>query len=367
MHTPSLSEHESFMRACFLLALKGYNQVKSNPLVGCIITVEGKIIASGYHQKYGQAHAEVNAIEQVKDLEILKQATLYVNLEPCTHYGKTPPCTDLIIRHCIPRVVIANVDPYEKVAGKGMEALRKAGIEVHQGILSQIGNYVNRAFFTYIEQKRPYVILKWAESADGYITAQYPKKVPISSAETYMHTQKLRAYADAILIGKNTLWNDNPKLTVRSIPQAKNPIRIVVSRNVHIPSAAFLWNGEAPTWYLYPKAHGNFYPFSQTFEYVPLPDTQPNTVLQFLYQKGIKSLLIEGGSNILEQYLSAHLYDEVWIYKSKNLYLKSGIKAPTFSQPLNLFEEKIENYIYYYSRVGMWKDFWKEQENEKFA
>ncbi|MCS7077653.1 MAG: bifunctional diaminohydroxyphosphoribosylaminopyrimidine deaminase/5-amino-6-(5-phosphoribosylamino)uracil reductase RibD [Bacteroidia bacterium] len=351
------------MLACFLLAAKGYNQVQSNPLVGCVIVVNNQIIASGYHQKYGQAHAEVNAINQVNDPQLLQNSTLYVNLEPCTHYGKTPPCVDLIVQRHIPKVVVANIDPYQKVSGKGIQALKNAGIQVEQGILFQEGNYVNRAFFTYIQKKRPYVTLKWAESVDGYITSDYPKRISISSPETDLITQKLRAYSDAILIGKNTLWYDNPKLTVRKIPEARNPLRMVVSSNAILPQAAFLWNTDAKTWYIYPKGHGNFLPFSHSFEYVPIENTHPSTILNFLYQKGIKSLLIEGGSTTLQQYISQNLYDEVWIYKSKNVYLNSGIKAPIFEEGLTLFEEKEKNYIYQYSRTPLFADFWKDEKS----
>ncbi len=353
------SEHKHFMRACFSLAAKGYNKVKSNPLVGCVIVYNNHIIASGWHQEYGKAHAEVNALAQVADTEILKKSTLYVNLEPCAHYGKTPPCADAIVQYKIPQVVIANTDPFEKVAGNGIAKLEQAGIKVIQNVLSEQGNYVNRAFFTYIQQKRPYITLKWAESIDGFIAPIYPRKFLISGTETHTHTQKLRAYSDAVLIGKNTLWADNPKLTVREIPEAKNPIRVVVSSNVSIPQSAFLWDKKALTWYLYPSAHGNFIPISNDFQYIPLSNTQISTILDFLYQKGIKSILVEGGTELLKQFIAQNLYDEVWIYKSKNIILKQGIPAPMLQKTLNLYQETEKNYILHYSKIPLYEEFWQ--------
>lgn len=345
------ADHEKFMRLCFALAEKGYNKVKSNPLVGCVIVHEGTVIASGWHQEYGKAHAEVNALSQVTDKKILQKSTLYVNLEPCSHYGKTPPCADAIIQHKIPRVVISNTDPFEKVAGKGIARLKEAGIEVIENVLQKDGYYLNRAFFTYVEQKRPYITLKWAESIDGFIAPEYPRKFLISGKETYAHTQRLRAYSDAILIGKNTFWIDNPKLTVREIPEALNPVRIVVSSNVVVPQHAFLWDEKAVTWYIYPAGHGNFSPFSHTFKYVPLPNTQLATILNFLYQKGIKSLLVEGGTEMLKQFIAQKFYDEVWIYKSKKAMLKQGIVAPVFSQDMNVYQETENNYVLSYQKI----------------
>lgn len=352
-------EHELFMRACFSLAAKGYNKVKSNPLVGCIIIHDNNIIASGYHQQYGSAHAEINALSQITDTTILTESTLYVNLEPCAHYGKTPPCADAIVQYKIPRVVIANTDPFDKVSGKGIARLKQAGIEVVQNILPDEGNYVNRAFFTYIQQKRPYITLKWAESADGFIAPVYPRKFLISGTETYTHTQKLRAYADAVLIGKNTLWTDNPKLTVREIQEVLSPVRIVVSSNVSVPESAFLWDKKAVSWYIYPSAHGNFTPFGKNFEYIPLANTQVSTIIHFLYQKGIKNLLVEGGTEVLKQFIAQNLYDEVWIYKSKNIMLKQGISAPVLQETLDLYHETERNYVLYYSKIPLYKQFWQ--------
>lgn len=343
--------HEIFMRACLSLAAKGYNKVKSNPLVGCIIVYDGTIIASGWHQEYGKAHAEVNALSQITDTEILKKSTLYVNLEPCSHYGKTPPCADAIVQYKIPQVVIANTDPFEKVAGKGIAKLEQAGINVVQNVLQQQGYYLNRAFFTYIKEKRPYITLKWAESTDGFIAPLYPRKFLISGTETYTHTQKLRAYSDAILIGKNTLWADNPRLTVREIPEALNPVRVIVSSNVSLPQNAFVWDKQAPTWYLYPAAHGNFTPFNTDFQYIPLPNTQISTILDFLYKKGIKSLLVEGGTELLKQFIAQKLYDEVWLYKSKKIILKQGIPAPVLHENMNTYQETEMNYILHYSKI----------------
>lgn len=352
------NRHTHYIKHCFSLAKKGYNKVKTNPLVGAVIAYQDKIIASGYHQEYGKAHAEINALAQIQDKSILSECQLYVNLEPCAHHGKTPPCVDAILEHKIPEVVISNLDPFDKVAGKGIAKLQNEGTTVIQNVLQKEGEYVNRAFFTFIQQKRPYITLKWAESTDGFIAPIYPKKFLISGKETHMHTQKLRAYADAILIGKNTLWVDNPKLTIRDIPQADNPIRVVISKNVSIPANAFLWDKKAITWYIYPSAHGNFSPFNHNFEYISLSNTHIKSVVDFLYTQSIKSILIEGGTEILQQAISENLYDEIWIYKSKNITLNQGTRAPAIHLPMNIFEETENNYILHYSKIPLYKDFW---------
>lgn len=339
--------HETLMSQCLTLAAQGFNFVSPNPLVGCVIVDDGEIIGQGYHQTYGKAHAEVNAIQSVTESSRLQTSTLYVNLEPCAHFGKTPPCVDLILHHKIPTVVIANQDPFEAVAGKSIQKLREAGVTVYTDVLSSEAQYLNKAFFTRILKKRPFVTLKWAESADGFIAPTYPKKFSISGEETTAFTQQLRAYSDVIMVGKNTLWQDNPHLTVRGIA-AKPPIRIVVSTNAEIPTQAHLWNNEAPTWYFYPKAHGSFSYVKGTPQYVPMSSLSPESILTYLYQHNIQHVLIEGGTQLLQQFITAQLFDEVWIYKHKTLTLETGVPRPQYSFSPHIHTVLTHSYVLNY-------------------
>ncbi|HRS53852.1 MAG TPA: bifunctional diaminohydroxyphosphoribosylaminopyrimidine deaminase/5-amino-6-(5-phosphoribosylamino)uracil reductase RibD, partial [Bacteroidales bacterium] len=245
-------EDALYIRRCFDLARLGMGKVAPNPMVGCVIVNGNKIIGEGYHQEYGGYHAEVNAINSVIDKDLLKTAVLYVNLEPCAHYGKTPPCTDLIISSQIPKVVISNVDPFEKVAGKGINKLRAAGISVIVGVLKQDGKELNKRFFTFCEQKRPYIILKWAQSLDGFIDKERnsneklkgPTWITGDFFKKVVH--KWRAEEQAIMVGTNTAINDNPKLTVREVP-GKNPLRIVIDRVLKLPHNLNLFDSSTPT------------------------------------------------------------------------------------------------------------------------
>ena len=239
------------MKYCLKLAVKGLGNVTPNPMVGSVIVANGKIIGAGYHQRYGQAHAEVNAIHSVSDKELLKKSTLYVNLEPCSHFGKTPPCTDLIIKSKIPRVVIGCTDIFAKVNERGIKKLKKAGIDVMTNIMEEKCKKLNKTFFTYHEKKRPYIILKWAQTADYFIDTKRniynPKKaILISNQQDKILTHRLRSQTEAIMVGTNTALLDNPYLTTRAV-KGKNPLRIAIDRDLKIPKQFHLLDKSTPT------------------------------------------------------------------------------------------------------------------------
>ena len=235
------------MKKCLELAKKGIGHVSPNPMVGCVVVFNDQIIGEGYHQEYGTAHAEVNTIASVKAKSLLSKSTLYVNLEPCTHFGKTPPCCNLIIEHKIPKVIIGCVDTFSAVSGKGIEKMENEGIEVVVGILEKKSRELNKRFFTFHEKKRPYIVLKWAESKDGFI-APKNQTAPfwMTSDESKELVHKWRAEEDAILIGRITAQKDNPYLTVREV-NGNNPIRIVIDKELHLSSALNLFAGAAKT------------------------------------------------------------------------------------------------------------------------
>ncbi|RZL43620.1 MAG: bifunctional diaminohydroxyphosphoribosylaminopyrimidine deaminase/5-amino-6-(5-phosphoribosylamino)uracil reductase RibD, partial [Pedobacter sp.] len=243
---------EIYMQRCLDLAALGAGYVSPNPLVGCVIVASNKIIGEGYHQKFGEAHAEVNAINNVittfgeQSATLLKEATVYVSLEPCAHFGKTPPCADLLIKHGVKKVVVCNTDPFASVNGKGIEKLENAGIDVKIGVLTEKGFELNRRFFTRIKQQRPYFILKWAQTANGFFAPldNSQKWITASIAKEISH--KWRSEEDAILVGKQTALIDNPQLTNRT-GIGKNPIRILIDSNLSIPTSSNLYNDEAKT------------------------------------------------------------------------------------------------------------------------
>jgi len=282
--------YERFMQRCLQIAVGGRGFVAPNPLVGAVIVQNDIVIGEGFHRKYGEAHAEVNAINSVKDASVLKRATLFVNLEPCSHYGKTPPCADLIIQTGIPRVVIGQLDPYPEVAGKGIEMLRKAGVEVISGVLEAECEELNREYLTYIKKKRPYIILKWAESGDGFLDryrteGDGQKPFRLSSDFTKMLVHKSRSETAAIMVGKRTWILDKPKLDVRYW-HGNNPRKIVAD---------------------------------STF---PLEET-----LEKLYNEKIQSLMVEGGALLLNSFLEKNLWDEIHIETTSHI-LNSGVASP---------------------------------------
>jgi diaminohydroxyphosphoribosylaminopyrimidine deaminase / 5-amino-6-(5-phosphoribosylamino)uracil reductase len=321
---------EKYMQRCLQLATQGMGHVSPNPMVGCVIVYENKIIGEGYHRRFGGAHAEVEAINQVNNKKLLKNSTLYVNLEPCSHFGKTPPCADLILENNIPHVVIACKDPHEKVAGKGIEKLVRAGVKVDIGILQNEATEINKRFFTYHQKKRPYVILKWAQTTDGYIdkirSSNEEKPTKISDLENTKWVHLWRTQEDAILVGTQTALLDNPALTSRLI-KGKNPTKILIDKELKTPTSFAIFDRQSPLIVfnsLIEKTDGHI-------RYIKLNFTLPlfKQILDVLYTLQIQSLIVEGGAFTLNQIINEKLFDEVRVFVSKNM-LGNGVKAPEF-------------------------------------
>lgn len=300
-------------------------------MVGCIIVNNGKIIGEGYHAKFGEAHAEVNAVKEVTDRfgeaasALLADSTAYVTLEPCAHFGKTPPCADLLIRHQLKKVVIGNRDPFSDVDGKGIEKLKNAGINVVTGILDEQCRALNRRFFTRINAQRPYIILKWATTANGFFAPKNTIQQWISGPLSKKLVHKWRTEEDAILIGKQTAIADDPQLSAREWP-GKNPIRIVIDRNLQVPLTAKIYNDAAKTVIINEiksAVEGNI-------QYLQMEDMQyylPQKIAFQLYLMDIQSVIIEGGANILNQFISGGLWDEARVFTSGTSW-EDGMASP---------------------------------------
>lgn len=340
-------EEEKYMRRCIELAKNGLCNVAPNPMVGAVIVCDGRIIGEGYHVRCGEAHAEVNAIRSVKDESLLKRSTIYVSLEPCSHYGKTPPCADLIIEKQIPRIVIGCRDPFSKVAGRGIQKLQNAGREVIVGVLEEECLHLIRRFITFNTLRRPFITLKWAESADRFIDIERIDGNPalLSSPLTSMLVHKKRAENTAIMVGRRTALLDNPSLTVRNW-YGPNPIRIVLDRNLSLPNDLQIFNGEVPTLVFTEKEH----PEEKSVSYITIDFAHNplNQIMEELYQRNIQSLLVEGGSQLLQSFIDNELWDEAYIEKCpKRLY--SGVKAPEISNNFSYStKEHFGRQIWYY-------------------
>lgn len=313
----------SYMRRVLDLAVLGRGNVSPNPMVGCVIVHNHKIIGEGYHQRYGEAHAEVNAINSVIDKSLLPESTVYVNLEPCSHYGKTPPCADFLIKHKVKKVIVANTDVNPLVSGKGIQKLRNAGIEVEVGLLEDEGLNLNKRFFTSITKQRPYIILKWAETADGFIAPETTENQWISNEYSRMLVHKWRTEEDAIMVATNTALLDNPQLTVRDWT-GKNPLRIVIDKQLRLPQNLHLFDQKHYTiCYNTIKSEAK-----ENLEFVKLkPDSFLHHLLQDLYFRKVQSVIIEGGAKLLHSCLEAQLWDEIRLFHSSKMFGK-GLNAP---------------------------------------
>ena len=296
------------MKRALELAKLGRCFVSPNPMVGCVIVHNDKIIGEGYHMKYGEPHAEVNAIN--------------VTLEPCAHHSKTPPCADLLIEKKLKRVVVACRDPFEKVDGKGIERLKKAGITVDLGILEKAAIDLNKRFFTSVQKQRPYVILKWAQTADSFVARENYDSKWISNARSRQLVHKWRTEEDAILVGKNTAIHDNPSLTSREW-EGKNPIRVLLDSNLEVHTDYHLFNKDAQTLILNSleeKKEGNI-------EWIKTDMNNPWSVLRRLHERKIQSVIIEGGSQVLNSFINENCWDEARIFTSNTTFEK-GVAAP---------------------------------------
>ena len=310
-----------FMNRCLELAKKGLGNTYPNPLVGCIIVHKNIVVSEGWHKKSGEKHAESEAIEMVNDKSILKSSVLYVNLEPCSHYGKTSPCVDLIIKMKIPKVVIGTKDPNKKVNGKGIKKLKEANCKVIIGVLEKKCLELNKRFFTFHRKKRPYVILKWAESKDGFIAPIGKRPFWLTNSYSKQIVHKLRSEEDSILIGVQTAIDDNPKLTAR-LWSGKNPKRIVIDPNNRMLKNCNLKNAKAET-YILKKKNGSNFSENESLNFInPI-----NEILSFLYKKNIQSVLIEGGARTISFFINQKVWDEALVFKTDN-EIKKGIRAP---------------------------------------
>lgn len=315
------------MRRCLQLAKLGALSVSPNPMVGAVIVRHNQIIGEGFHRKHGSPHAEVHAIQSVEDKMLLEGATLYVNLEPCSHYGKTPPCANLIIQHKIPHVVIGTLDPNPIVAGSGMKLLIDAGVKVEYKILERECLELNRLFFVYHEKRRPFITLKWAESRDGFLDRDRNGNIGVNwitgeDARAMVH--KLRAEHDAILVGKNTILNDDPSLTVRGY-HGKNPIRVTFDGSLEIPVNKRIFDNSAPTWIINSKKSE----LAGTTEFIQLSfdDNLLPALMDLFYHRKVQSVLIEGGAFTINKMLELGLWDEIVLLRGK-IDFHSGLRAP---------------------------------------
>ncbi len=320
--------HETYMHRCIQLAKNGQQNARPNPMVGAVIVADGRIIGEGYHVRCGEGHAEVNAFAAVKPQHehMLPRATLYVSLEPCCHYGKTPPCADLIVSKGVRRVVVGCIDPFAQVQGKGIERLRRAGIDVVVGVCEEECKALNKVFFTFHKFRRPYVTLKWAASADGFIAAVDAmgrrQTTPISNVYTQMLCHKLRAEHQAILVGYNTWTTDHPSLTTRAW-YGRNPQRVLLTHHTELCHEASATD-------------------------LIVVDGGIGEVLKCLHQRGIQSLLVEGGLNVLQQFIDSGLWDEAWAEQGETV-INNGTKAPVIDyQKANIitfFGRTIHHYV----------------------
>lgn len=348
-------QDEMYMRRCIQLAKFGAGQVAPNPMVGAVLIYKERIIGEGYHKKYGEAHAEVNCIASVKeeDKKHIEKSVLYVSLEPCAHYGKTPPCSDLIIKNKIPEVVIGCRDPFEQVNGKGIEKLRAAGVEVVTGVLEKECINLNKRFFTFHTKQRPYIILKWAQTANKKINANDNKRVKISNMLTNRLVHKWRFEEAGILVGTNTVLADDPFLTNR-LWSGKTPVRLVVDLDLKLPYEANAFNNEASTIVFNTVKHTIITGENLSNEtYYFRLEKKENLVRQILaacFALNIQSILVEGGAKLLQSFIDESLYDEARIITNEDLAVENGLSAPVLlkakkTDSKNIINDKIDFFL----------------------
>jgi diaminohydroxyphosphoribosylaminopyrimidine deaminase/5-amino-6-(5-phosphoribosylamino)uracil reductase len=338
---PMMNLHETYMQRCLDLALLGAGSVAPNPMVGAVLVYENRIIGEGYHQVFGQAHAEVNCLNSVKqeDQTYINQSTLYVSLEPCSHFGKTPPCSMLIIKYGIPKVVIGCQDPFPKVAGSGIEALKQAGVEVVVGVLEQAALALNKRFICFHQHQRPFIILKWAQTANGKIAGMGDKRLMISNELTNRLVHRWRSEEAAILVGYYTALKDNPRLDNRYW-KGKAPIRMVIDRDLSLPSNLHLLDGSLRT-IVWNQVNNHAAP---NLDHV-LIDAEKDTIEQILtasYQMGIQSVIVEGGAALLQTFIDKGYWDEARVICNEQLSIEAGLDAPVLKQAERFHSEQIQ-------------------------
>lgn len=350
--------HEKYIKRCIELAKNGLGTTYPNPLVGSVIVYENQIIGEGWHRKAGEPHAEVNAVNSVKDKSLLAKSTIYVSLEPCSHFGKTPPCCDLIIANKIPNIVIGTVDPFAKVSGNGIKKLIEAGRNVTVGILEDECNELNKRFFTFHKNKRPYVILKWAESQDGFLSPHEilrkaqndneKKPVWITNQYSRQLVHKWRTEEQAILVGTQTVLDDNPKLDSRDW-RGNNPVRIVLDRSGKIPNNYFVKDNKSDTIII--TEQENLQNSSKiSFENAIFDSNLAFSILDILFKKDIQSVIIEGGKQTLQTFIDANLWDEARVFKG-TIYFGNGTKSPDFKVNLVSKETILNDELLIFKKV----------------
>ncbi|QYJ68305.1 bifunctional diaminohydroxyphosphoribosylaminopyrimidine deaminase/5-amino-6-(5-phosphoribosylamino)uracil reductase RibD [Flavobacterium litorale] len=349
--------HEVYIKRCLVLAKKGLRTAMPNPSVGAVLVHRNRIIGEGCTSPYGGPHGEVNCINSVlvKDRPLIREATLYVSLEPCSHYGKTPPCCDLIIQNEIPTIVIGTTDPHEKVAGNGIRKLQDEGKTVIVGVLEQECRDFNRRFFTFHEQKRPYIILKWAQSADGYLSPKNERlatdgiesKKPIWITNSYSRqlVHKWRSEEMAIAVGTQTVIDDNPKLDVRNWT-GKNPVRVVLDRNNRIDTHYAVKDKSIKTICLTEKT-GLTNTDNLVYETVVFDENLAKTICDVLYKHNLQSVIIEGGAKTLQTFITATIWDEARVFKGATFF-GSGTKAPVLQAPIESTQTILTDELVYY-------------------
>ena len=317
---------EIYMQRCLDLAQKALGKTYPNPLVGCVIVHNDIIIGEGFHEKAGQQHAEINALNSVKNPELLKESTIYVSLEPCAHFGKTPPCANKLVEIGFSKVVIGTLDSHDKVNGKGKQMIEDAGIEVVSGVLEKECRELNRRFFTFHQKHRPFIILKWAQSGDGFLDKDF-KPTQIGNRLTKQFVHQLRSQEHAILVGTQTALTDNPSLTTREIT-GRNPVRILIDFDLKVPIDFNLYNDEAET--IIFNSNKETIDGNKKFIKIEKENFFEN-LMEKLFKQQIQSVVIEGGSFTLQQFIDQNLWDEAIIIKNENLQLLNGTKAPKFN------------------------------------
>lgn len=323
-----MNSNQKYIQRCIQLAKNGLSTTYPNPMVGCVVVYNDNIIGEGWHYQAGKPHAEVNAINSVSDKSLLPKATIYVSLEPCSHFGKTPPCADLIINSGIKKVVIGTIDPFAKVAGNGVKKLKDAGCKVTVGVLEKECNELNKRFFTFHNKKRPYIYLKWASSADGFLSPKQKNREPVWITNTYSKqwVHKLRANEQAILIGTETAIKDNPKLNTR-LWHGNCPLRVILDLNNRISKDSHIFDESERTLIISSEEDKVI---SSNLFYIKITKEQSlvEQICRILHRLKIQSLIVEGGAKMLQTFIDANLWDEAFLFSNKKTYFKEGTKAP---------------------------------------
>ncbi|HRN79585.1 MAG TPA: bifunctional diaminohydroxyphosphoribosylaminopyrimidine deaminase/5-amino-6-(5-phosphoribosylamino)uracil reductase RibD [Ferruginibacter sp.] len=332
-----MNEHEIYMQRCFQLAALGKGKVAPNPLVGAVLVYQQRVIGEGYHRCYGGPHAEVHCIDSVTETDkcLIPESTLYVSLEPCNHFGKTPPCTDKILKHGIPRVVISVTDPFEAVNGSAIRRLREAGVEVITGVLESEGRRLVEAFYTFHTRQRPFIVLKWAQTADGFMGSGTRERLKISDALTDLLVHRWRSELAGIAVGTETALADDPLLTNRRWP-GKSPVRILLDRQLRVPSNQKIFQEASPLLVMNSLRSG----VSQNISHVKIDDWDSvDGLLESWYHMGIQSVLIEGGQKLLISFMRSGKWDELRVIVNTQMKTGAGLKAPDVPDAL---PEKIQ-------------------------